>query len=250
MWLFPILAGLGTVATVMAWMVAMKHNSGTYLFPILGHGFDYSSYRVFPTLPRFSSSHAFEKTFLQGAVLLLLAAVSTSRESRTKELASAWVFCWPQPLRSQPSTSKVAGILSGDITFHNSLLRSSSFSSRRRLSMLLRIRLEETGAYLLAFACLLGCIFYYDLEGGGFKPFREMRTEIAQLRQSLQASLSGRQLVSPDIASEFRAAEASCQMALRRWTSPMIPSYLPTATTKQSCWMTGRAQPVLRLAGH
>ena len=74
LWL-PILAGLGTVATVMAWMVAMKHNSGTYLFPILGHGFDYSSYRVFPTLPRFSSSHAFEKTFLQGGVLLLLAAV-------------------------------------------------------------------------------------------------------------------------------------------------------------------------------
>ena len=36
-----------------------------------------------------------------------------------------------------------------------------------------------------------------------------MRTEIAQLRQSLQASLSGRRLVSPDIASEFHAAEAS-----------------------------------------
>ena len=72
--LLPILAGLGTVATVIAWMVAMKHNSGTYLFPILGHGFDYSSYGVFPTLPRFSSSHAFEKTFLQGAILLVLAA--------------------------------------------------------------------------------------------------------------------------------------------------------------------------------
>ena len=68
--LLPILAGIGTVATVIAWMIAMKHNSGTYLFPILGHGFDYSSYGVFPNLPRFSSSHAFEKTFLQGGVLL------------------------------------------------------------------------------------------------------------------------------------------------------------------------------------
>ena len=37
--LLPILAGLGTVATVIAWMVAMKHNSGTYLFPILGPWF-------------------------------------------------------------------------------------------------------------------------------------------------------------------------------------------------------------------
>ncbi len=49
------------VVTVAAWMVAMKHNSGTYLFPILGHGFDYSSYRLFPSMPRFSSSHAVEK---------------------------------------------------------------------------------------------------------------------------------------------------------------------------------------------
>ena len=208
LWL-PILAGLGTVATVMAWMVAMKHNSGTYLFPILGHGFDYSSYRVFPTLPRFSSSHAFEKTFLQGGVLLLLAAVeyfSGIEDKRTRIslgilLAAAfaitafnfesggdfiWRYNFPQ-------------FFAAIVVFF--IAQAAVHAAPDSIG-------RKRGAYVLAFACLLGCIFYYDLEGGGLKPFREMRTEIAQLQQSLQASLSGRQLVSPDIASKFRAAEA------------------------------------------
>ena len=187
----------------------MKHNSGTYLFPILGHGFDYSSYRVFPTLPRFSSSHAFEKTFLQGGVLLLLAAVeyfSGIEDKRTRIslgilLAAAFAitafnfesggdFIWRYNF-PQFFTAIVVFFIA------QAAVHAAPDSIGRK-----------RGAYVLAFACLLGCIFYYDLEGGGFKPFREMRTEIAQLQQSLQASLSGRQLVSPDIASKFRAAEA------------------------------------------
>jgi hypothetical protein len=202
--LLPLFVGLGTVAIVVPWMIAMKHFSGTYLFPILGHGFDYSSYGVFSAEPRFSSSHAFEKTFLQGGALLALAAAECftgiqykrTRISLSILLAAAfaitafnfesggdfiWRYNFPQFFTA---------IL---ILF---LVHAGSDSTRR-----------EKGAYALAFACLLGCMFYYDLEGGGFKPFREMRTEIAQLQQSLQASVSGRSLVSPEIASEFYAAE-------------------------------------------
>jgi hypothetical protein len=207
--LLPILAGIATVGTVIAWMVAMKHNSGTYLFPILGHGFDYSSYGVFPNLPRFSSFHAFEKAFLQGGALLALATAEyfagiedkRARLSFSILLAAAfaitafnfesggdfiWRYNFPQ-------------FFTAILVFYlaQAAVHSGSNSARRKRA-----------AYVLAFVCLLGCIFYYDLEGGGFKPFREMRAEIAQLRQSLQAGLSGRHLVSPDIASEFRAAEA------------------------------------------
>jgi hypothetical protein len=208
--LLPIVAGLGTFATVIAWMAAMKHSSGTYLFPILGHGFDYSNYDVFPAMPRFSSSHAFEKTFLQGGVLLALAAVeyfSGIRDKRTRLslsilLAAAfaitafnyesgaafiWRYGFPQFFTAILVFFLVQAAVHAD----------PDSSGRKR------------AVYILAFASLLGCIFYYDLEGGGFKPFREMRTEIAQLRQSLQASLSGRHLVSPDIASEFLAVEGA-----------------------------------------
>jgi hypothetical protein len=206
--LLPILAGLAAIATVAAWMAAMRHNSGTYLFPILGHGFDYSSYGVFPTMPRFSSSHAFEKTFLQGGVLLALAAAEyfagiqdkKSRLSLSILLAAAfaitafnfesggdfiWRYNFPQ-------------FFTAILVFF--LAQAAVHAAQDSVG-------RKRAVYVLAFVCLLGCIFYYDLEGGGFKPFREMRTEIAQLRQSLQASLSGRHLVSPDIASEFRAAE-------------------------------------------
>ena len=208
--LLPILAGLGTVASVAAWMVAMKHNSGTYMFPILGHGFDYSSYGVFPAMPRFSSTHALEKTFLQGGALLALAAVQCfagvedkrTRLSLSILLAAAfaitafnfesggdfiWRYNFPQ-------------FLTAILVFYlaQAAVHSGSSSAGRK-----------TAAYVLALVCLVGCIFYYDLEGGGFKPFREMRTEIAQLRHGLRASLSGRHLVSPDIASEFLATEAA-----------------------------------------
>jgi hypothetical protein len=74
-WMLPVLVGIGSIVTVAAWMIAMKHDSGTYLFPILGHGFDYSSYGLFPEMPRFSSSQALLKVFLQGAALLVLAAI-------------------------------------------------------------------------------------------------------------------------------------------------------------------------------
>jgi hypothetical protein len=209
LWL-PIVAGLGTVATVAAWMLAMKHSSGTYLFPILGHGFDYSSYGVFPIMPRFSSSHALMKTFVQGGALLVLAAVQyfagiqdkKTRLSLSILLAAAFAitafnyesggdFIWRYNF-PQFFTAILVFFLA-----QAAVLTAPNSARRHR------------AAYVLSFVCLAGCVFYYDLEGGGFKPFREMRTEIVQLGQNLQASLSGRQLVSPDIASEFLAAEAA-----------------------------------------
>lgn len=208
--LLPIVAGLGTIATVAAWMIAMKHTSGTYLFPILGHGFDYSNYHVFPNMPRFSSSHALEKTFLQGGVLLVLAAIE--------------FFAGVQDRRTRLSLSILlaAAFAITAFNFESGGDFIWRYNFPQFFTAILVFYLAQAGlhavpdptgrktvAYLLAFVSLLGCIFYYDLEGGGIKPFREMRTEISELRQSLQASLSGRHLVSPDIVSEFRAAEAA-----------------------------------------
>ena len=130
----PFSLGLPTVVTVAAWMVAMKHTSGTYLFPILGHGFDYSSYGLFSsTLPRFSSSHAVCKNLLAGRLpSCCLQDFNTCRDSTTENLASVSAFYLPPRLRSPHSITKVEEISSGAIILRNSLLPYSSFTPHRR----------------------------------------------------------------------------------------------------------------------
>jgi hypothetical protein len=205
--LLPILAGLGTVATVIAWMIAMKHNSGTYLFPILGHGFDYSSYGVFTGMPRFSSSHAFEKTFLQGGGLLVLAAIQYFIGIRNKNTRLSLSIL----LAAAFAITAFNFESGGDFIYRYNFPQFFTAVLVFYLAQAGQSAADPAGRkrvpYVFAFVCLLACIFYYDLEGGGLKPFREMRTEIAQLRQSVRASLSGRHLVSPEIASGFHAAE-------------------------------------------
>ena len=68
---------------------------------------------------------------------------------------------------------------------------------------------KQKTVYGVAILCLVSCIFSYDLEGGAFKPFRQMRMEIQQYPHNLRASLSGRNLVSPGIAAEYRAVESA-----------------------------------------
>lgn len=206
--LLPILAGLGTVATVIAWMIAMKHESGTFLFPILGHGFDYSSYGVFTAMPRFSSSHALEKAFLQGGALLALAAIQYFLGIRNKNTRLSLSVLLAAAFAITAFNFESGGDYIYRYNFPQFFTAVLVFYLAHAAGHSASNSAEQNRApYVLAFVCLLACIFYYDLEGGGLKPFREMRTEITQLRQGLHASLSGRHLVSPEIASEFYAAE-------------------------------------------
>src|SRR6185437_2951793 len=181
----PILAGLGTVTTVIAWMIAMKHNSGTYLFPILGHGFDYSSYGVFTALPRFSSSHAFEKTFLQGGALLALAAIQYFIGIRDKYTRLSLSILLAAAFAITAFNFESGGDFIYRYNFPQFFTAILVFYLAQAAGQSASDSPEQNRvSYALAFVCLLACIFYYDLEGGGLKPFREMRTEITQLRQS------------------------------------------------------------------
>ncbi len=208
--LLPILAGICALVVAAAWMLAMKQDSGTYLFPILGHGVDYSSYGMFPSMPRFSSSRGLVRVFLQGGALLVLAAIqliSGIRDNKAKlslgiligsALAIAafnyesggdyiWRYNFPQ-------------FFTAIIVFFVAQAAASNALDHAR-------RPHKT--YAFALLTLIGCIFYYDLEGGKVSPFREMRTDIALYRRNLGASLSGTQLVSPSIRERYRAVEAA-----------------------------------------
>jgi hypothetical protein len=71
----PLVAGLSSLAVLLAWMITMKMTSGTYLFPVLGSGVDYTTYGVFHLMGRFSTHRAFVKIFLQAFALCVLICV-------------------------------------------------------------------------------------------------------------------------------------------------------------------------------
>ncbi len=208
-WSLPVIAGIGALIVMAAWMIAMKYASGTYLFPVLGHGVDYSSYDLFHSVPKFRETRALVRVFPQGIALLILAAVqylsgintTESRISFAVLIAAAlaitafnyesgadyiWRYNFPQfftaILTFFIAEAAVAGV--------------ASISQRAKLG------------YIVAIISLIGCIFYYDFEGGTVRPFQRMGTEMRLYRCNLRASLSGMQLVSPTVRARYRAVEA------------------------------------------
>jgi hypothetical protein len=203
---FPLIAGLGSLVVLAAWMLAMKQTSGTWLFPVLGHGFDYSSYGLFRSMPQFASSASLLRVILQGIILLILATISAlggqstsqSRLSFSVLLAAAlaitafnyesggdyiWRYNFPQ-------------FFTAVIVFFVEQLAIANMSQKSG---------RWTVAHIAAWLSLIACIFYYDLEGGKLQPFREMKTEMKLYRRNLRASLSGMQLVSPAVRDEYRS---------------------------------------------
>ena len=206
----PVVAGIGCLVVVAAWMIAMKQNSGTFLFPLLGHGFDYSSYGVFSGMQRFSGSNSLRKVFVQGVVLLALLGVQGLAGVRGKRqqlsfgilLAAAfavtalnyesggdyiWRYNFPQFFTA---------IVVFFVTQAGVYNRSAHVATTKI-------------AYGLATLCLIGCIFYYDLEGGRFEPFQQMRIEMGLYPGNLRVGLSGRHLVNPGTTAEYAAVEAA-----------------------------------------
>ena len=71
----PVIAGVGAILVTAAWMIAMKHVGGAYLYPILGRGVDYSSYGVFSSFKIAQTPRTIIKLFLHAFALLMLGAI-------------------------------------------------------------------------------------------------------------------------------------------------------------------------------
>ncbi len=209
-WIMPIVAGIAALIIMAPWMIAMKFASGTYLFPVLGHGVDYSSYGLFHSMPKFRETRALLRVFPQGIALLILAAVqylsgiktTQSRISFGVLIAAAvaitafnyesgadyiWRYNFPQ--------------------FFTTIL--VFFIAEAAVAEVTPISQRAKLGYIVAIISLVGCIFYYDLEGGAVRPFQRMGMEMRLYRCNLRASLSGMQLVSPAVRARFRAVEAA-----------------------------------------
>lgn len=209
-WQLPILAGIGAAIALAAWMIAMKVTSGSYLFPILGHGVDYSSRRLFQNVPRFASTRSVLKVFLQPVALLILAAIQMASGFADRRIRFSvgiliaaglailafnyatgadfiWRYNFPQFF---------AAIV---IFYAATAAMSRNVAARRQVRI----------AYGFGIACLVLMVFYYDAAGTTAQPFRTVRLDAQDYRIGLHASLAGTPLANAALVREYRTVEAA-----------------------------------------
>ena len=205
----PLIAGLASLVVLAAWMIAMKYESGTYLFPVLGHGVDYSSYGIFPHLSRFAGTRAFIRVFIQGGALAVLAAVLylAGVEEEQPRLGLGVVVAAAIAITAFNYESGADYIWRYNFPqFFTAILIFFAASMSVETGPVHRLRKLNRG---LALAALAGCIFYYDLGGGSFTPFSEMGKELAMAECAIYAGLSGQELESPAVMARYLTIEGA-----------------------------------------
>lgn len=199
----------GILLVLAFWMIAMRLTSGTYLFPILGRGLDYSARGLFPAVVKFSTKRSILKVVIQGSALLVLAIIQLSRKSKTRYSAfsitvlvsaafsitalnyassadSIWRYNFPQ-------------FFAAIVVFYLSAMAIKNQSQQLASTAFVRV---------VAVAAMLLMIFYYDLAGRKSEPFHEFMQE-ATNGQATTAGLTGQTLASSELVREYRTAESS-----------------------------------------
>lgn len=202
----PVITGTAAFSVVAAWMIAMRYESGTFLFPILGHGFDYTSYDLFPHLSKFSGTRAVVRVFVQAAVLLTLAAVQYFTGLPDRRLRFSFSILLAATFAITAFNYESGGDYIWRYNFPQFftaiLVLFTAASGAREAGP------NKNGMNILrviATISLVACIFYYDVGGGHLAAFGQMTKEMSQYPCGLKASLSGQRLVSPQISSRYRA---------------------------------------------
>ncbi len=206
----PVIAGVGAILVTAAWMIAMKHVGGAYLYPILGRGVDYSSYGVFSSFKIAQTPRTIIKLFLHAFALLMLGAIFAwlGLKKRVSLFGLSVLLSAAFATTAFNVTSGGDSIWRYDFpTFFSAILIFSiacmalsreEFSPRRKKL-----------AFATAVLSLLGCIFYYDISGANPELFRQAKWEASRYRPALRASLSGLHLASPVILREYQAINAA-----------------------------------------
>ncbi len=240
---FPVIEGLACLLIMAPWMISMKHDSGTYLFPVLGHGVDYSSYGLFEGMSRFTSTRAVLRSFVQGSALLFLAGVQylaglNDRRSRLSffvliaaaisitvfNYSSGGDYIWRYNF-AQFFTAVILFAASGAAAFST-----GPAAGKSRVPA------------VLAMLSLIGCIFYYDVGGGSLSSFSQIGEDFAQYRCAVRASLSGQTLATPAMVAEYQAAERSIPVgatALESLSRPFLFDYRAGRTILLADWAGG-----------
>jgi hypothetical protein len=201
----PLLAGVVALLALAPWMLAMKAETGTYLYPVLGRGFDYTAHGLFKNFHIPLTARTFIKLFLQALALggVALAALVLGRGRRILYAVSVliaaaigitafnlatggdwvWRYGFPQ-------------FLAAVILF--AVIAAAEFQDDPRAP-------NARNLVTAGMTALLFCLVYYDVSGKDPMPFREVRIETPLYWKGLAASLSGRRLASQTLRAEYQA---------------------------------------------
>lgn len=206
----PLVTALGSIVVLAAWMIAMKASSGTYLFPVLGPGVDYSAYGLFHSVPRFTTHRAMVKVVLQGLILVLLICIQSICGDKNDKSRFGIGILAATALAVTAFNYKSGGDFIWRYNFPQFFVAVVVFYATTRFAS--RIQAKSATARLASAAgivSLIAMMFYYDASGKRPVPFRQIVQESKDYRQSLLAGLRGTSLANATIKGEYRAAEAA-----------------------------------------
>ena len=205
----PIIAGVGALLVMATWMIAMKQSGGTYLYPILGRGVDYSSYDVFTSFKIAQTPRTIIKLFLHAFALLGLGAMFLFLGLRQKKALFGLSVLLAAALGITAFNVAAGGdsIWRYDFPafFSAILIYSIVCMALSREELVPR---KKKLAFAAGVLSLLGCIFYYDISGAHPELFRQSKWEASRYGGALQASLSDLPLASPTMLREYEAVNA------------------------------------------
>lgn len=206
----PLVAGIGSIFVLAAWMFAMKQTSDTYLFPILGRGLDYSRYAVVPVLHNQRTMRFFMKIVLQPTVLLFLAAIQVFAGIKKRNARLCFAVLVSSALAILAFNYKSGGDYIWRYNFPQFFTAVVVFYAAviSRLNTPLVSRHTQYMSYIAVFS-MAGMIFYYDASGTNPRPFRQVITEAREYWPSLRAGLSAQPLESKLLRTQYKAAEAA-----------------------------------------
>jgi hypothetical protein len=194
------LGALGCLLVLAPWMIAQHATSGTYFYPLLGKGFHYSSYGLFPPPSGFNPATIVRKVlpFNIPLVLIVLAEWFWGEDDEQSRAIAALT-----------AATLIASVLVGIATGGDSVRRYNYpaivpsilllfvvFSRRvNHLPEIRKWRLLQTGSAVLAVATA----FYIGLNS--------WTMEYARTVQNLLTSFTDFSIVPPSVRSEYAAME-------------------------------------------
>ena len=204
-----VIAILGCLVVLLAWMIAMKQSSGTYLFPILGHGVDYSSYGIMRVSHAFRSYRTFFKIFLQGALLLAMAGLQFFLGNKGRQAQFSVGILIAAAIAITAFNYKSGGDFIWRYNFPQFFCAVIIFylAGAGAIKGLSSPGHRDSLLFCLGVFALLAMIFYYDAAGTNPQPFRQVGMEWNDYRPSLRASVTGSHLANPQIKAEYAQAE-------------------------------------------
>ncbi|HET9098747.1 MAG TPA: hypothetical protein VFN62_00020, partial [Acidobacteriaceae bacterium] len=205
----PIVAGLGALLVLALWMIDLKHAVGTYLYPILGRGIDYSSYGLFRSFAIAKTPRTIVKLFLQAIPLLGLSFLALAF-GRSRRL----LFCFGVMVAAAFGITAFNIAAGGDSIwrygfpqfFSAIVIYSIALAAASKDEFRVRRRVLESS---IAMISLAACVFYYDVSGRNPRLFSQALWESAHYGAALRASLSGRHLSDLVTVAEYRGMETA-----------------------------------------